>query len=665
LPFCDQRFKTVPVRVDQPWAKTAPDGETCLIAQFPNAKEPAPKLRFTPAAQHLFAGILMASDWMASGFAFTPGKVDELAADVLRRTGWTDLHSGAPAGDLLEGRDPRPAQIGTLALPLDERFAVIEAPTGSGKTEAALIWASRLVAAGEVDGLYFAVPTRSAASELHARIGRLMSAHHPALKGKIVRALPGMLDTDNSVPDYPAETWAVAAPKRTFAAPIAIGTIDQALLSILRSRHAWMRAAFLSRHLLVVDEVHASDPYMATLTRGLIERHLSLGGRALAMSATLGETALAILMDRERRPFDEAIAVPYPAIRRRTCDQALPEAPSRTIDVVVEPFVQAASRARAAAVDGQCVLWIRSTVSDAVADFLSFEARGINSLLHHSRYAIEDRTWLDRRLLSIFGLNGNRGSIVAVTTQTAEQSLDIDADLLITDACPADVLLQRLGRLHRHRHGTRPTAVVIDPGTLDQYLLPKGKVLGRPGQGWPGVYNNLLSVRATLDWLRSGRSISIPEDCRPLVERATHADHLREMAASLGGSWTDLWRELFDEAAINAQLAEASLVDWRRPYREALVNEWLPTRLGEGTITVAVENLVSPFTRQEVEALPIPGRWLRGTVLPEEPVNAVEAQLRIGMQNFSYDRLGIRRMPKGGPRLIDDNDAPHAHPRAA
>ena len=58
-----------------------------------------------------------------------------------------------------------------------------------------------------------------------------MSAHHPALRGKIVRALPGMLDTDNSVPDYPAETWAVAAPKRAFAAPIAVGTIDQALLS--------------------------------------------------------------------------------------------------------------------------------------------------------------------------------------------------------------------------------------------------------------------------------------------------------------------------------------------------------------------------------------------------------------------------------------------------
>jgi hypothetical protein len=87
------------------------------------------------------------------------------------------------------------------------------------------------------------------------------------------------------------------------------------------------------------------------------------------MSATLGETALAILMNRERTSIDEAIAVPYPAIRRRSCDDELPQAPGRTIDVLVEPFEQAASRACAAAMDGQSVLWIRGTVSDAVADF--------------------------------------------------------------------------------------------------------------------------------------------------------------------------------------------------------------------------------------------------------------------------------------------------------
>jgi CRISPR-associated endonuclease/helicase Cas3 len=348
-------------------------------------------------------------------------------------------------------------------------------------------------------------------------------------------------------------------------------------------------------------------------------------------------------MDRDRRPIEEAIAAPYPAIRRINGDQALPQTSSRTIDIVIESFEQAVSRARNSAINGQSILWIRSTVSDAITDFQWFDASGIKSLLHHSRYAVEDRTWLDQQLLSIFGVNGKRGSVIAVTTQTAEQSLDIDADLLITDVCPADVLLQRLGRLHRHRIGTTPTAVVIDPGGLDRYLLPKGKVIGHRGQGWAWVYNNLLSVRATLDWLSSGRSISIPEDCRSLVERATHADYLRELGASLGVNWTDLWRDLFDDAAMKAQLAEASLIDWERPYREALVNEGLPTRLGEGTVTVAVRNLVSPFTGQSIKALPIPGRWLRGVALPEEPINAVNQQLRIGTQNYTYDCHGIRR----------------------
>src|SRR5262249_51245046 len=157
---------------------------------------------------------------------------------------------------------------------------------------------------------------------------------------------------------------------------------------------------------------------------------------------------------------------------------ALPHTAGRSIDAIIEPLESAASRARAAVRDGHSVLWIRSTVADAVNDFCAFEESGIKSFMHHSRYAVEDRTWLDERLLSIFGLGGKRTGIVAVTTQTAEQSLDIDADLLITDACPADVLLQRLGRLHRHRTGTRPTAVLINPGALDQYLLPDGRVLG-------------------------------------------------------------------------------------------------------------------------------------------------------------------------------------------
>jgi hypothetical protein len=154
-----------------------------------------------------------------------------------------------------------------------------------------------------------------------------------------------------------------------------------------------------------------------------------------------------------------------------------------------------------------------------------------------------------------------------------------------------------------------------------------------------------LSVKETLEWITARKSICVPDDCRELVERATHADYLRERASALGGYWINLWRDLFDDAAMKAQLAQASLIDWRRPYREALVNEWLPTRLGDGTVTVAVRNLASPFTGEDINALPVPARWLRGATPPAEPIEVHDGRLRIGATECTYDRLGLLKMP--------------------
>jgi hypothetical protein len=144
-----------------------------------------------------------------------------------------------------------------------------------------------------------------------------------------------------------------------------------------------------------------------------------------------------------------------------------------------------------------------------------------------------------------------------------------------------------------------------------------------------------------LEWIAERNNVSVPENCRELVERATHADYLRERAAALGGFWSDLWRELFDDGAMKAQLAEASLIDWRRPYREALVNEWLPTRLGDGTITVAVRGLVSPFTGSEIDALSVPVRWLRDALQADELIEVRDGRLKIGDVDYTYNRLGL------------------------
>ena len=120
-----------------------------------------------------------------------------------------------------------------------------------------------------------------------------------------------------------------------------------------------------------------------------------------------------------------------------------------------------------AARDGAKVLVIRNTVSNAVetqealeqaagrdSDLL-FSVNGIPTL-HHSRFAPDDRSLLDSEVEARLGRNRASGGLIVVGTQTLEQSLDIDADLLTTDLCPVDVLLQRIGRLHRHRRGDRP-----------------------------------------------------------------------------------------------------------------------------------------------------------------------------------------------------------------
>ena len=136
----------------------------------------------------------------------------------------------------------------------------------------------------------------------------------------------------------------------------------------------------------------------------------------------------------------------------------------------------------------------------------------------------------------------------------------------------------------------------------------------------------------------------MPDHSRVLVERATHADHLRELADRGGEKWQALWRQLFERTRIEAQLAEAGLVDWSRPYRNALIDDRYVTRLGEGAITVATPGLVSPFTGDAIEALPIPASWLARAEVGCEQAAVVNGGLvQIGALTLSYNRLGLQR----------------------
>ena len=322
-------------------------GRSLFAEAFADGARPLPG---APAFQHLFAGLLMLADWLGSAdeverFPFTesgdPPRADfvrDRAPQVLAAIGLIPPAPPLPLPPFAEqfpDFSPRAAQRAMDSLPLPpERGSVVllESETGSGKTEAALRWASRLIDVGKVDGCFFAVPLRSAAVQLHRRMQTWLDATYGEGRAEALLAVPGYYRMGEAegrkLPDFTvqwsdAETedrrsrrWAAEQPKRYAAASFAVGTIDQALLGALAVRHAHLRAACLVRHLLVIDEVHSSDVYMTTLTERLLTLFRAADGNVLLMSATVGAGTRERLVAQARTPtaFANAVAVGYPRI---------------------------------------------------------------------------------------------------------------------------------------------------------------------------------------------------------------------------------------------------------------------------------------------------------------------------------------------------------------
>lgn len=607
----------------------------------------ATAIRWTPAFSHVFAGVLMLADWLGSSVAFHSGVDREaVVAAELATTGWRAFTAGADPATILEAL--RPGQRAVLAAPLDDRLLLLEDSTGSGKTEAAVLRALALLDAGRVEGLYLAVPTRSAATELHARVARLMRDVHPGQAGRVMRVVPTALDTDELLPDQ-LRSWAAGSTKKAAIAPIGIGTIDQALLSIMRVRHSWLRRAALCTKLLVIDEVHAGDAHMIRLVEELVRAQIDAGGYAMAMSATLGEEAKSRLLARPRRSLAEARADAYPLLTTASITQNFEPSSSATISVQISDHTAALARATTAASGGARVLWIRSTVAEARSDRRALTGGGARTILHHSRYAQPDRVLKDGEVLAVLGKEAPRhgDGVIVVGTQTVEQSLDIDADLLVTDAAPADVLLQRLGRLHRHeRHRPggfeTPLVLVIEPGAREAYL-PEPSFRALPPQGWRWIYP-ALPVLATLELLEELGEIELPRDQRRMVEAATHRDALRPMT-DRGAAWAQAWQSYINLAGREQQVADAALIDFNDQYGYG-TTEAIATRLGDPTIMVRTSGLVSPLDGAALAEIGVPQRWWRG----REPVDTAvvgyaadgTAMLTAGTLSMRYDSDGLK-----------------------
>ncbi|MYC93639.1 MAG: CRISPR-associated helicase Cas3' [Caldilineaceae bacterium SB0661_bin_32] len=697
---------------------------------FPAAYAPAgAPLPSAPGFQHMFLGLCTLADWLGSDERFfefcdrprddyivlarerAHSAVSAIGLDVeAQRNALPDL----PAFGTLFAIDGHPNAMQKRAadLPLDEPLVIIESETGSGKTEAALWRFARMYAAGLVDGLYFALPTRSAASQIHKRVTDFVGSMFPADHfPEPVLAVPGYLRAGGvegkQLPHYEVwwddqhsaagpvikRRWAAESAKRYLAAQIAVGTVDQAMMAALQVRHAHMRAACLARNLLVVDEVHASDQYMRVILEGLLDAHIGAGGYACLMSATLGSVARQRFSAPGRLAggggvsLHEALEVRYPAITTRGAAGekvvAVGESGrSKAVRVETLPamaaFAAAADRGLEAARAGAKVLIVRNTVGFAVRTQQALEERaapaerhllfGVDGLLtlHHGRFAAEDRRRLDAAVEAQIGKSRGPGGRVIVGTQTLEQSLDIDADLLITDLCPMDVLLQRIGRLHRHARAGRPAdyrspaCLVLMPedDDLSPWLTRRKDTNGLGPNGF--VYEDLRILEATArlvaEHAASGTFWDIPGMNRALVERSTHPEALEAITEAMGEDWRE--HAIKMEGVYIADNLTARQVIIRRDrsfYEENRdvvfpdVEERVRTRLGDEGVEITLEPAApSPLAGDgTIPRIVIPGHMAHG-LTGEEPVpwTAGEGgfEFTAGDRRFRYDRLGLRQL---------------------
>ncbi|KPQ08606.1 MAG: subtype I-E CRISPR-associated helicase Cas3 [Rhodobacteraceae bacterium HLUCCA12] len=661
-----------------------------MVAWFPEIRHHAPP-RLTHEFAHFFAGLLALADWVGSDReafdfveAFNPSYWATALEKARRRLQSIGLDpsrtrlAGPAAWPLLSDHPtPRPAQRAVADVETSERLVIIEAETGSGKTEAALWRFARLFEAGEVDSLYFAVPTRAAARQLQSRVNQALQRMFANPAPEAILAIPGQAlageargtrlpefrtrwdDTDAVRPSR----WAAEHATRFLAAQVAVGTVDQVMMAGLKVKHAHLRGAAMSRALVVIDEVHASDAWMTAIQCKLVGAHISLGGHAILMSATLGAVARAQWRGEALPPLSAAEAAPYPAVWTQAgCSPVLgTQDDQKTVSVRAHSGwsgADAATAATAAARAGARVLVIRNTVDRAretwracveTAPELVFSLEGVQTL-HHSRFAAEDRARLDSRVEAVLGAERDAGGMIIVGTQTLEQSLDIDADFLVTDLCPMDVLLQRIGRLHRHAR-RRPrgfktaAAVVLCPeGGLDPLTREPENGLGAFGRNasLSGVYLDVPGLAATLAQIENIPHWYIPQMNRALVERATHPERLDSVAQEYG--WQSYRRRVTGKAIAETQGAELVVLDRTREFPcEFPDDEVIRTRLGEqGVVLTLPEGTIGPFGHP-VTTLALPVHWSRGLTGEEAVIVEGDTPLRlcVGEKRFEYGADGL------------------------
>lgn len=634
----------------------AVDAATFLLPQPP----PAPDRGQVQVLQrHVWrlAGLSVLADWLGSNQHFfeyhdSPQSLPNYWHDIARPKAAQSVHAAGLSGhspnpwrgaDALFKNLPHltPLQQYATEVPLGEgpQLFLLEDVTGAGKTEAALILVQRLMSAGHAQGLYFALPSMATANQMYRRVGEVYqrlyaSSASPSLilahgarelvegfRQSVLQTAEQPHDRDYLANEGTATTqcnaWLADNRKKALLADVGVGTLDQALLSVLPTRHQSLRLLGLAGKVLLVDEVHAYDTYMGALLTALLTAHARQGGSVILLSATLPANQRATLVAAfqlgrdapvddlppdNRYPLATLVGAEVHSHACATRAQLIRRVGVVPIHDEAEVFALIASHAA----EGRCVCWIRNTVEDARRAYaaLSHTCADAQLMLFHSRYAMGHRLDIEKRTLDRFGKDSTaaiRHGQVLIATQVVEQSLDLDFDVLISDLAPIDLLIQRAGRLQRHQrdsHGNpsadrdaRATPVLYlygpkpdeDP-KADWYAtsFPKAQyVYPNIGQLWL-TQRALLAVGCIISPGQPGEAGSVRDLVEAVYGEDTHpvpeALH-KAMRDQEGKELAEYSQAKFNTLSLLKGYCQESSARWYEDTR-------VPTRLGDDSLTI-------------------------------------------------------------------------------
>jgi CRISPR-associated endonuclease/helicase Cas3 len=658
-----------------------------LIHLFGALPTQPPSRRFEPAYSDLWllAGLITVADWLGSNEEFfspqvgvPPEESRALALRALNNIGWPGgalrLTSFSDAFAMEAGTrfEANSVQQVVADIATTPGLIIIEAPMGSGKTEAALHAAQKFIANGDRHGLYFALPTQVTSNRIHRRIAtflgqtlvnpaQLRLAHanawleddfnlrlrpsHPHVEGR---------DGDNPNDEIrEARSWFASA-KQALLAPYGVGTIDQALQGIVAVKHFFVRRFALAGKVVILDEIHSYDVYTGTLVSALVRELINLGCSVIILSATLTAARRRELLEAARCPETDSPAS-YPLITIGSPDEPVHHispvwTQSRQLKLRAETITeeQTIEELIARAEAGQHVLWIRNTVIEAQNSFRairgSLREGDLKLGLLHSRFPFQRRADLENDWLDKLGRNraANGPGSILVATQVVEQSVDIDLDFIVSDLAPSDMLFQRMGRLWRHERPVRAAAQpdfwirlpLIDPLSEARDLK---RALGRSAR----VYAPYVLLRSSV--IFTGRtSLTLPSDIRPLLE-ATYAD----LAADEPAGWRELREELEAEKHQLTANAAAAMRVLGLPMLDPEDDKALTRRKGPPTVSVLLLRLA-------VKSPVGPGVW-HLTALDGSSATVSDFEWRMSSARFLHHWL-VRV-----PRWMVPKDAPHPH----